>query len=160
VTSKSRDALVNSSSSCWTSAEGRVDLGVGVGWLEEEFAALSVSWAYRGRRTDEYIEMLRALWSDDPSSCEEEFDTLSACAMFPKPIQRPHPPLHIGESAAALARVARVGQGWHTFNRTPEELAAPLAVLDTLLAKQGRRRSKIHITVCAYFKPLNVDLVE
>ena len=55
--------------------------------------------------------------------------------MFPKPVQHPHPPIHIGgESDAALSRVARLAQGWHTFNRLPDDLAAPLARLDELLA--------------------------
>ena len=51
--------------------------------------------------------------------------------MFPKPVQQPHPPIHIGgETPAALRRAARLGQGWHTFNRSPDELAAGLAELD------------------------------
>jgi alkanesulfonate monooxygenase SsuD/methylene tetrahydromethanopterin reductase-like flavin-dependent oxidoreductase (luciferase family) len=79
--------------------------------------------------------------------------------MFPKPIQQPHPPIHIGgESDAALRRVARAGQGWHTFNRTPEQLAEPLATLDGLLADQGRTRSEITLTVCPYFQPLDADI--
>jgi alkanesulfonate monooxygenase SsuD/methylene tetrahydromethanopterin reductase-like flavin-dependent oxidoreductase (luciferase family) len=81
--------------------------------------------------------------------------------MDPKPVQQPHPPLHIGgESDAALARTARVGQGWHTFNRLPEDLAVPLARLDQLLAAQGRSRSELRITVCPYFQELTPDRVE
>ena len=124
----------------WLS-NGRVDFGVGVGWLEEEFNAVNVPWPQRGRRTDEYLEVLRTLWCDETSAYEGEFYSLNPCQMFPKPVQQPHPPIHIGgESDAALARVARAGQGWHTFNRTPEELAEPLATLDRLLAEQGRTR--------------------
>jgi alkanesulfonate monooxygenase SsuD/methylene tetrahydromethanopterin reductase-like flavin-dependent oxidoreductase (luciferase family) len=54
--------------------------------------------------------------------------------------------------------VARAGQGWHTFNRTPEQLAEPLATLDALLADQGRTRSEITLTVCPYFQPLDADI--
>jgi probable F420-dependent oxidoreductase len=142
----------------WLS-HGRVDFGIGVGWLEEEFDALNVPWPHRGRRTDEYLEVLRTLWCDETSAYEGEFYSLNPCQMFPKPVQQPHPPLHIGgESPAALARVARAGQGWHTFNRRPEELAAPLATLDGLLAEQGRSRTDVTITVCPYFQPLDADI--
>ena len=114
----------------WLSG-GRVDLGIGVGWLKEEFDALNVPWERRGRRTDEYLEVLRTLWVDDTSSYHGELYDLPPCEMFPKPVQQPHPPVHIGgETPAALRRAARLGQGWHTFNRSPEELAAGLAELD------------------------------
>ncbi len=142
----------------WLSG-GRVDLGVGVGWLEEEFNAVNVPWPRRGQRTDEYLAVLRTLWCDETSSYAGECYTLDPCQMFPKPVQQPHPPIHIGgESPAALARVARVGQGWHTFNRTPDQLAEPLATLDALLADQGRSRSDVTITVCPYFQPLDADI--
>jgi probable F420-dependent oxidoreductase len=141
----------------WLSG-GRVDLGVGVGWLREEFDALDVGWARRGSRTDEYLEVLRTLWCDDDSAYSGEFYELPVCEMYPKPVQSPHPPIHIGgESDAALRRAAGVGQGWHTFNRAPEDLAAPLTTLDGYLAAEGRRRSDLRITVCPYFKELSAD---
>jgi probable F420-dependent oxidoreductase len=143
----------------WLSG-GRVDLGIGVGWLKEEFDALNVPWPRRGARTDEYIEVLRTLWCDDTSSFTGATYTLPECEMFPKPIQQPHPPIHIGgETDAALRRVARVGQGWHTFNRSPAELAEGLARLDPLLAEAGRSRADLRITVCPYFNQLTPDLV-
>jgi probable F420-dependent oxidoreductase len=142
----------------WLS-NGRVDFGIGVGWLEEEFDAVNVPWPNRGRRTDEYLEVLSTLWCDQTSAYEGEFYSLNPCSMFPKPVQQPHPPIHIGgESNAALARVARAGQGWHTFNRAPEDLAEPLGRLDGLLAEHGRRRDDLTITVCPYFKPLDADI--
>jgi len=143
----------------WLSG-GRVDLGVGVGWLEEEFRAVNVPWPRRGRRTDEYLKVLHALWTDETSAYEGEFYSLEPCQMFPKPLQDPLP-IHIGgESDAALARVARAGNGWHTFNRSPDGLAEPLATLDGLLAVHGRTRSDITITVCPYFQPLDADIAE
>jgi probable F420-dependent oxidoreductase len=143
----------------WLSA-GRVDLGVGVGWLKEEFDALNVPWDRRGRRTDEYLEVLRTLWLDDTSAYGGEIYTLPACEMFPKPVQQP-PPVHIGgESPAALRRAARLAQGWHTFNRTPEELAQGLAELDVELERAGRMREELRVTVCPYFKELTPEGVE
>jgi probable F420-dependent oxidoreductase len=144
----------------WLSG-GRVDLGIGVGWLKEEFDALNVPWERRGRRTDEYLEVLRTLWVDDTSSFHGELYDLPPCEMYPKPVQAPHPPVHIGgETQAALRRAARHGQGWHTFNRSPEELASGLAELDVELDAAGRSRSDLRVTVCPYFNPLSPDLVE
>ncbi len=79
----------------WLSG-GRVDLGVGVGWLKEEFDALNTPWERRGRRTDEYLEVLRTLWTDDVSAFKGETYDLPPCEMFPKPLQDPYPPIHIG----------------------------------------------------------------
>jgi probable F420-dependent oxidoreductase len=139
---------------------GRVDFGVGVGWLREEFEAVNVEWADRGRRTDEYLEVLRALWCDEVSSYDGSFHRLPPCRMDPKPVQQPHPPVHVGgESDAALRRVARAGQGWATFNRAADELAAPLSRLDALLAERGRSRAEVQITACPYFKPFDTDQV-
>ena len=144
----------------WLSG-GRVDLGVGVGWLREEFEALEVPWPNRGARTDEYLEVLRRLWCDDPSSYEGAYYTLPSCSFFPKPVQEPHPPIHIGgESDAALRRTARAAQGWHTFNRLPADLAAPLARLSELLDEKDRTLSEITVTVSPYFKQIDVDDIE
>lgn len=144
----------------WLSG-GRVDFGVGVGWLREEFEALQVPWPRRGARTDEYLEVLRTLWRDGTSSYEGELYRLPPCQMYPKPIQDPHPPVHIGgETDAALARTARAAQGWHTFNRLPEDLAAPLATLDRLLEEAGRTRQEVRITVCPYFQELTPERTE
>ncbi len=143
----------------WLSG-GRVDLGVGVGWLKEEFEALNVPWERRGQRTDEYLEVLHTLWVDDESSFEGRLYHLDPCEMFPKPLQQPVP-VHIGgETPAALRRAARLAQGWHTFNRTPEELATGLAELDGHLETAGRSRSDLRITVCPYFKALTPEGVE
>src|SRR5277367_168232 len=120
----------------WLS-NGRVDFGIGVGWLEEEFKAVNVPWPQRGRRTDEYLEVLTTLWCDETSAYEGEFYSLDPCRMYPKPVQHPHPPITVGgESEAALRRAARAGRGWHTFNRSPDQLAEPLHRLDRLLADE------------------------
>jgi probable F420-dependent oxidoreductase len=143
----------------WLSG-GRVDFGVGVGWQREEFEALEVPWEKRGARTDEYLEVLRRLWCEDPSAFSGAHYSMAPCHQHPKPVQRPHPPIHIGgESDAALRRTARAAQGWHTFNRTPGDLAAPLRRLEELLEDQGRGRAEITVTVCPYFQELSPGTV-
>ena len=97
---------------------------------------------------------MRTLWCDETSEHHGRFYDLRPSRMYPKPVQSPHPPIHVGgESDAALRRVARVGQGWYTFNRPAEDLAAPLARLDELLAAAGRSRADIELSACPYFEP-------
>ena len=80
--------------------------------------------------------------------------------MYPKPVQQP-PPVHVGgETTAALRRVARSGQGWHTFNRSPEELAKGLRELDAELEAAGRSRDDVRITVCPYFNQLTPEWID
>src|SRR6186997_1649769 len=89
---------------------GRVDFGIGVGWLREEFDAVAAPFEQRGARTDEYLQVMHSLWTDEVSSFEGEHYTLPPCRMYPKPMQAPHPPIHVGgESNAALRRAARHG---------------------------------------------------
>jgi len=143
----------------WLSG-GRLDFGIGVGWLEEEFRVCNVDWARRGARVDEYLELMTKLWTQDDVSFAGEFYDLPTCTMDPKPVQQPHPPLIFGgESTAALARVARIGQGWHTFGRLPETLGEPLAELDRLLAEQGRSRHEIQVTACPYLNGCTPEMV-
>ena len=123
---------------------GRVDFGIGVGWLKEEFDVVAAPFDHRGARTDEYLQVMRTLWTDDVSSFDGEHYQLPECKLYPKPIQTPHPPIHVGgETNAALRRVAKHGQGWYSFNRKPEDLDEPLARLDDLLAAEGRTRADI-----------------
>lgn len=141
-------------------SNGRLDLGIGAGWLREEFDVCNVPFERRGRRTDEYLELLRVLWCDDPSEHHGEFYDLPACHLHPKPVQTPHPPIHIGgESDAALRRVARYAQGWITFNRPVDEVAEGVARLTAALEAEGRSRDEVRITLCPYFQPLDEGIV-
>jgi len=139
---------------------GRVDFGVGIGWLEEEFDALNVPFGRRGRRTDDHLAVMKALWTEEVSSYDGELYTLPEARMYPKPHQQPHPPIHVGgESDAAMARAARLGQGWYGFNRLPEQVPEALERLDRALAAEGRSRSDddFAVTVCPYFQPIDRD---
>lgn len=125
---------------------GRVDFGVGAGWLKEEFDALQVPFERRGARTSDYIRVMQALWTMEKPSYQGEFYTLPECTQNPKPVQTPHPPIFFGgESRPALRRVATQGQGWMGASMMPEDLPEKLALLDTLLGEQGRKRSDIKV---------------
>ncbi len=133
---------------------GRLDFGVGIGWLREEFQALGVPFDDRARRCREYLAAMRSLWTESVSSYRGTLLDLPPLRMFPKPVQKPHPPIVFGgESDAALRRVADLGQGWYGFALLPEEVGPRLAVLDRLLARRGRTRAEIEISVSPYFKP-------
>lgn len=141
----------------WLS-NGRLDLGVGVGWLAEEFQAVDVPFARRGDRCREYLEVIRRLWCDPISEFQGEFYTLPACRQFPKPIQQPHPPIHFGgESDAALRRVADIGQGWYGFNVAPEDLPERLATLTRLLEERGRKRDDVVVSISPYLLGMDAD---
>jgi len=102
-------------------SEGRLILGAGVGWLEDEFEALGVPFRERGRRMDEGITMMRAVWADDPVSFEAKYiaATIDDMRILPKP-EKPIPIWIGGTSESALRRAARL-DGWHGSRCTPEQ---------------------------------------
>jgi probable F420-dependent oxidoreductase len=127
-------------------SKGRLDFGIGIGWLREEFGALGVPWERRADRTRECIAVMKTLWCDEISSFKGEFYDLPECMQNPKPCQSPHPPLYFGgESEPALRRVAELGQGWFGYNLTADQLDVSLERLDTLLAQAGRSRADVKI---------------
>jgi probable F420-dependent oxidoreductase len=105
---------------------GRVIFGIGVGWLEAEFAALGVPFRERGRRTDESIALMRALWSEDPVSFPTKYIAAAIADMRMQP--QPCAPIPIwvgGSSDKALARAVKLCDGWHG-SRLPPDKAAPV----------------------------------
>jgi probable F420-dependent oxidoreductase len=113
---------------------GRVILTIGVGHAEQEFDALGVPFSKRGRITDEYLDAMRVLWTEDDPAFDGEFVSFRDVKFEPKPLQQPHPRIWIGgNSLAALRRAARHG-GWMPWLVTPDELPARL---DELRAMPG-----------------------
>lgn len=140
---------------------GRLDIGIGVGWLAEEFAALNVPFERRGARAADYIGVLKTLWCDDTSSYSGEFYQLPPCVQGPKPVQKPYPPLWFGgESKAALTRVARFGQGWYGVKLLPEDVPAHLKQLGELLAAHGRTLDEIEVAVSPYGARCDLDMLK
>jgi probable F420-dependent oxidoreductase len=107
-------------------SEGRLILGAGVGWLEPEFAALGVPFNERGRRMDEGIAMMRAVWSQDPVTFQAKYipAKINDMTMLPLPVS-PIPLWIGGSSDVALKRTMRIADGWHGSRESPEE-AAPI----------------------------------
>ena len=124
-------------------SKGRVILGVGIGWLREEFDALDVPWAGRARRTEEYAEVMRALWADDDVSFHGEFVDFDHISSNPKPAAG-RVPIHIGgHSRAAAERAGRMGDG---FFPAKGDIAELFEIARQTAADQGRDPEAIEMT--------------
>ncbi len=117
---------------------GRHDLGIGNGWLREEFTGSGTDMARRGARFDEYVAALRALWAGQPYS--GEFFEIPAGRQDPPPVQRPGPPILLGGmSAAAIKRAGRIGDGWVTSSQADlAKIGESVAVVQGAAAAAGR----------------------
>ena len=128
---------------------GRLDLGLGIGWMPEEFAATGASMARRGARAAEYVAALRNLWADGRSEFSGEFYEIPASSVAPKPVQPGGPPILLGGLARpALERAGRIADGWVTSSRTDlSRIAEGVGVIRTAAAEAGRDPDAMRI-VC------------
>ena len=126
---------------------GRFSLGIGVGWLEEEFRAAGIDFRTRGARTRECVMALKALWTQDEPEFHGRFFDFGPVKFEPKPIQTPHPPILFGgETATALRRAAALGDGWYGVAHDPESAKRQVGKLRALLAEAGREDAKFEVT--------------
>ena len=126
---------------------GRMILGAGIGWLEEEFQALGVPFAGRGRRTEEAIGAMRALWSQEQASFDGSTVSFSDCYLRPQP-PGGSIPVHVGGSSEAAARRAgRIGDGFFPLGVQPDELSGLVALVHTSAEEAGRDPRAIEVTV-------------
>jgi probable F420-dependent oxidoreductase len=127
---------------------GRVTLGAGVGWLEQEFDIVGQSFADRGRRMDEIMAILRALWAGGAVEHHGEFYDLGPLSFAPRTLQSPSIPIEIGGSSpAALRRAGTIGDGWIEIgSKGPEDLAAKIAVVTGHREAAGRTDLPFEIT--------------
>lgn len=125
---------------------GRVELGIGVGWLEEEFDALGVPFAERGKRTDDHVAVLRALWTQDKASHDSEFTRFTDAISRPQPTQANIPIVVGGHSKAAARRAGRLGDGFFPGKGSHEDLAELIAVMRATAEEHGRDPDAIEVT--------------
>lgn len=130
-------------------SNGRIVVGVGAGWLEEEFEALGVPFANRGARTDEWVDIMRALWSaQQPVAYSGKFHSFREVYCEPIPVTPGGPPIWVGgHTEPALQRCARYASGWHAIELSPSEFAEHSARLDDLLQQCGRSSGDVVRTV-------------
>ena len=125
---------------------GRLDVGIGAGYLEPELSALGVPMAERGSRTDEYLAAMRALWEGDPPAYDGRHVRFSGVDAHPRPVQRPLPVVIGGHTGSAHRRAARSAEGWYGYLLSPEATAEQVAGLRRAAAECGRDRP-LHVSV-------------
>ncbi len=137
-------------------SKGRLIMGVGVGWMEEEFAALGVPFRERGRMTDEQLEALAMLWRDEHITYQGKHYAFADVAFYPKAIQQPRIPVWVGgEGSVAQRRTAQYGDAWFPYfvRTTPADLRAGFERVREQAATFGRDPGAIQLTCC---RPIEV----
>lgn len=128
-----------------TLSGGRVELGLGVGWLKEEFDALGVPWQRRGARNDEYIAAMRALWAGPHAEFHGEFVDFAPVTCSPRPVKGAIPIIVGGDTDAAIARVARLADGYFPGEGDATRLSVLVGKLRAAAERAGREPASIEI---------------
>jgi probable F420-dependent oxidoreductase len=141
---------------------GRLRVGLGTGWLPDEYEAVGVPWAERGRRADEALQVLKTIWTCDPVEFHGTYYQIPRSFIGPKPIQKPHPPIYMGAFVpAAMRRIAREADGWTPVGIPLAALPEMFAVLKGMAAEHGRDPAALQMVFRANFKvtahPLGSD---
>jgi probable F420-dependent oxidoreductase len=134
---------------------GRHELGLGIGWMPEEFEAAGASMERRGARAEEYVAVLRALWADGVSRFSGEFYSVPACRVEPNPVQPGGPPILLGGGAdPALRRAGRLGDGWVTSSRANlSHIGERIEIVRSAARDAGRDPDTIRIICRGVVRP-------
>lgn len=129
-------------------SNGRLMLGLGIGWLREEFDAMGVPFEKRGARYDDYIVAMRKVWSGDTVSHQSEFLQWQGFKSYPLPVQKSNLPIVIGgASGKVYQRVAKLGDGWYIPSSDADDIAQQLEKLKVACDAEGRAVEDVEITV-------------
>jgi probable F420-dependent oxidoreductase len=132
-------------------SSGRLILGVGVGWMEEEFAAMNVPFKDRGRISDEQLTLLKKLWTEEHITFHGQYYNATDIAFLPKPYRQPRVPIWVGgEGKPAQRRAGQFGDAWFPYfvKITPQELAAGFANVRAEAYKAGRNPDEVQLACC------------
>jgi probable F420-dependent oxidoreductase len=134
-------------------SKGRLRLCIGLGWMREELEACGTAFSSRGRRADESIDVMRALWADsgpEGASFEGEFFSFDHAHSFPKPVQPGGVPIHVGgHSPGSIRRAATRGDGWQPLGIAGDELKDAIARVRQAAADAGRDADALEVTISA-----------
>jgi probable F420-dependent oxidoreductase len=129
-------------------SNGRLKLGLGLGWSEDEFTAVGVPKKQRGRRMDEFLTLLKAIWTEDPVTFDGEFYQLPLSRFHLKPVQKPHPPIYLGTfSKRGLKRAATLADGWNPSGIGISKIQEMGEQMRTFAAEAGRDPSELSIVL-------------
>lgn len=141
-------------------SRGRLIVGVGVGYVEDELRALGASPNDRAAMTEEHMTVIRTLWSGQVVSFHGRWVSFADVQQSPRPLQQPGPPVVVGGHVrGALRRAARIGDGWFGWELAPDEVRAARAVLTEASAETGRDPDELEITI-APKPPFTPDAVK
>ena len=136
---------------------GRLILGIGLGWMREEYDILGSNWSDRGRRTEEYISVLRALWGQGPSSFAGPTVSFEDVHCSPTPASGQVPIVISGTSEVAARRAGRLGDGYFPMALTPERLRELIGIAKTEAERAGRSPDRLEITYLGLPNPTEID---
>lgn len=130
-------------------SDGRLDAGLGLGWSREEFQAVGVPYEQRGRRGEEFVACLKAIWTQPEVEFHGSFYDVPRCRVDPKPVQRPHPPILLGGTAdRALRRAGRIADGWISSSRADlSRIGESIALVRSSAQQAGRDPAALRFIV-------------
>lgn len=130
-------------------SSGRLDVGLGIGWMQQEFDAAGADMARRGARAEDYLACLRTIWADEVVEYHGEFYEVPRSRIDPKPVQRPHPPLLLGGGApAALRRIGRLADGWVSSSAADlSRIDEPIGIVQEAAHNAGRDAGALRFVV-------------
>lgn len=129
---------------------GRLRVGLGLGWSKDEFDTVGASLGDRGRRADEFLRLLKAIWTTDPVEFHGTYYHLPRSVIHPKPIQKPHPPIYLAAFApAALKRAATLANGWNPTGIPLGGMAQMIGQLRDMAKSAGRDPATVEVLVRA-----------
>lgn len=135
---------------------GRVRLGLGLGWSQDEYDAVGASFQNRGARADEFLAVLKAIWTTNPVEFKGSFYTVPKSFIDCKPIQKPHPPIYMAAFApAALKRIAKMADGWNPVALPPDAMAQMFDSVKQMAKAEGRDPASLKMVVRA-----NIELFD
>lgn len=135
-------------------SQGRIIVGVGSGWMKEEFDALGAPFAERGQQTDEFIHIFKEMWTNPEPKFSGTYHQFSGITSYPQPVQKPHPPIWVGgNSKRAMRRALELGDGWQPGWSRPDQLAQELADFQRVADRLGRDPKTVELSL---IRPLQI----
>jgi probable F420-dependent oxidoreductase len=127
---------------------GRLRVGIGLGWSKDEYDATGASMKIRGKRADEFVAVLMAIWTTDPAEFHGKYFQLPKSIIQPKPVQKPHPPIYLAAFAPrALRRVATLADGWMPVAMNVDQVKTTMSQIRSMAKDAGRDPTNLKVIV-------------
>ena len=127
-------------------SRGRLRVGFGLGWSKDEYDATGANTKTRGRRADEFLGVLRAIWTTDPAEFHGKYFQLPKSIIQPKPVQKPHPPIYLAAfSPGAMKRTAEFADGWMPVGMTVDQVKSTTIQLRSIVKEVGRDPASVRV---------------